>query len=367
MLLRFVYVISLLLIAFLSSGCHVARFFYFNFADIHDHKKFPAAYVPASSQPFHFTELPAPIANLPNEVKRKDRLYSFERALRKSGTVAFLVIRRDTILYEKYFHSYKTQSVVPSFSVAKSFVSALVGFAVQDGFIGSVQDPITRYLPELNAAAGFDKITIEHVLDMRSGIRFVESYINPFGNVAKYYYGLNIKKYIPSLEIERPAGEATNYISVNTQLLSLIVERATNIKLNEYLAAKIWQPLGMEYDASWSMDSRRHQTIKAFCCLNARARDFAKFGRLYLNRGMWNGQQLLSADWVRTSTNFNRNRNGNYYSYQWWRVGRHYMADGILGQFIYVNTDKNIVIVRLGKRYGGIRWGQLFEQVAELN
>ncbi|MFN7118054.1 MAG: serine hydrolase domain-containing protein [Saprospiraceae bacterium] len=391
----------LLLPLLLLNSCHVGRFFYWNFADARDYKKFPSRPLEKSTQPFHFKEVANKnLVKLPKEIELKGKKYTFDQAMEKSGTLAFLVIRNDSLLHEKYYFNYDTASIVPSFSVAKSFVSALMGIAIDEGYIKSVKEPITNYLSDLDKTK-FGNITIEHVLNMRSGIEFNESYFNPFGDVARYYYGLNLKKYINKHKVGQP-DQNFDYISLNTQLLGLIIEKATGQKLYDYLQAKIWQPLGMEYDASWSIDSKKHDTVKAFCCINARARDFAKFGRLYLHNGNWNGQQIVSADWVRQSTVFEQNINNFIYSYQWWHNvdvkewsdtlllnGPHrivdgtnannervkyavqpandYFAEGILGQFVYVNPAKNIIIVRLGKKYGNIGWGRFCKAIAEQN
>ncbi len=310
--------LSVVLFSFALASCHVGRFFIWNFADISDYKKFPHQPVNKGTNPYQFITVGENKSlKLPTDVTRKKKHYAFDNALAASGTAAFLIIRNDSLLYEKYFNNFHQESIVPSFSAAKSFVSALVGIAVDEGKIKNVQDPITNYLTELDKNK-FGAITIEQVLDMQSGIRFNENYMNPFADVGKYYYGRNLRKYITKLKIKEPPGRHFDYLSVNTQLLGMIVERATGQPLNEYLQEKIWKPLGMEFDASWSVDSRKHKEVKAFCCLNARARDFARFGRLFLNNGNWDGRQIISQQWVNASTTFDKAKNGFKYSYQWW-------------------------------------------------
>jgi CubicO group peptidase (beta-lactamase class C family) len=235
------------------------------------------------------------------------------------------------------------------------------------------------------------------VLNMRSGIRFNESYINPFGDAAKYYYGRNLPKYVAKMKVAQAPDQEFDYISGNTQLLGMIVARATKRPLAQYLQEKIWQPLGMEFDASWSLDSRRHDTEKAFCCLNARARDFAKFGRLYLNKGVWEGRQVVPRAWVEASAYAHSTTAGNYfmYGYQWWHTNRSelatdttgrgwlrkinstpprvlrpfgdFFAEGILGQFIYVHPESGFILVRLGKKEGPISWSEIGRGIAQMN
>ncbi len=390
-----------ILLSVTLSSCHVVRFFTLNFADIGDYKKFPKKEISKGETRFYFSPSAGSMPVFPASVAYKDNKYDFETFLEKSGTVAFLLIRNDTLLYERYPGKYEQDVIVPSFSVAKSFVSALMGIAIDEGYVKSVEDPVTRYLPELNER-DFGKITIVDLLDMRSGIRFNEGYVNPFGDVAKYYYGTNLNKYVRKLKTERPPGEAFEYRSVNTQLLGMIISRATSRPLSQYLQEKIWSRLDMEYDASWSIDSRKHQTEKAFCCINARARDFARLGRLYLHEGNWNGEQIVSKAWVRRSVMFDQPKNEFRYSSQWWHnrifyepadsatltglyqsiqvngssgamykmlaapAGDFY-ARGILGQYVYVLPEKNIVIVRLGKTRKHVDWDRFLREIALMN
>lgn len=350
------------------AGCHVGRFFIYNFADIQDYKKFPSMRVELDPTvtPFTFATLPDS-ALLRPKVTIEDKRLSLQDLMKKTGTVALILIKNDTILMEEYRHPKGEEVIVPSFSVAKSFTSALVGIAIAEGHIKSVDQSIRDYVPELPEDP-FQAITIEHLLEMRSGLKFNESYVNPFGHVATSYYGTNLKQFTKTLKAEEPPNKSFNYISINTQLLGWAVENATGKKLATYLAEKIWQPLQMEYDASWSLDSRRHQTAKAFCCINARARDFAKFGRLYLNYGRWGDQQVIPREWVEQSTDFTLGKSGKY-RYQWWRRSGAYKTDfyaqGILGQYIYINREENVIGIRLGKRYGKMGWVNFFRSLTQ--
>jgi CubicO group peptidase (beta-lactamase class C family) len=255
---------------------------------------------------------------------------------------------------------------VASFSMAKSYVSALVGVAVGEGLIKDVNDPITDYIPELKKN-GLEDITVRHVLQMTTGIHHAESYFNPFAGVAKSYYGKHLRKQVLRLKQDYEAGEKFNYQSINTQLLGEILVRATGRTLTDYLQEKIWGHIGTEYPASWSIDQKNDGIEKAFCGINATARDFAKFGRLYLRQGDWEGKQLVPKDWVAESTKID-SANGAWtgYQYQWWLPSPEgdFMAEGHLGQFIYVNPEKEIVIVRLGQNYGKVGWKKVFRGLA---
>jgi CubicO group peptidase (beta-lactamase class C family) len=252
--------------------------------------------------------------------------------------------------------------------MAKSVISILIGIALEEGHIQSLMEPITNYIPEL-IPNGFEKVRIEHLLQMTSGLKYNESYFNPFGDVATFYYGTNLRKAIAKMKLKEVPGNHFEYQSGNTQLLGLVLERALKGKtITAYLEEKIWQPLGMEFSASWSIDRKKNGLEKAFCCLNARARDFAKLGRLYLKNGDWNGKRIVSAEWVMQSTRIDTtNGSAWFYQYQWWLPTKNgdFTARGILGQYIYVNPEKELIIVRLGKKQGGVHWMTMLPALAK--
>lgn len=359
--------IMLVLIILLTNltSCKISRFVLYNFADITDYKKFPKRNLTSNEQKFYFEN--AKSQDIPSNIKFDDDFSSFEEYLEKNKTVAFLIIKNDTIQYENYFNGYDETSIVASFSMAKSVLSILVGCAIDDGLIKTVDEPITNYIPELKKN-GFEKVTIEHLLQMTSGLDFNESYYNPFGDAATFYYGRNLRKSIAKSTLKNEPGNNFEYVSGSPQILGLVLERALKNKtMSDYFQDKIWSQIGMEYDASWSIDKKKNGLEKTFCCINARTRDFAKIGRLYLNNGKWNNKQIVSKNWVKQSTKVDtENGSASNYQYQWWlpSLSGDYMAQGILGQFIYVNPNKNLIIVRLGKDYGNTNWSNLFIKIA---
>lgn len=366
--MRFLRPVTLLLLALLLDGCTVGRFVKWNFADRRDYRKFPTRPLPASPEPFQY---PVAVKEIgPRTANYKGKQIPFDTWLEKHKTTAFLVIRNDTIVYERYFKGYDEGHVHPSFSMAKSVVSMLIGTAIADGLIRDVHQPIVDFIPELKAN-GFEGVTIEHVLQMTSGIDFKESYVNPFGTVAKFYYGRQLEKYTLKLKLKRAAGTEWEYVSGDTQLLGLLLTRALRAKgdqrtLTEYLNQRLWQPLGMEHASSWSVDKKKNGLEKAFCCINAPARDFAKLGSLYLHKGQWRGKQLVPRHWVETSTKPDTANGGvNFYRYQWWLPGTPgaFNAEGILGQFIYVDPANDLVIVRLGGGYADVPWTRVFREI----
>lgn len=359
--------VILVLLGAIVSSCHVGRFFIYNFADIRDHKKFPYREIGKDSISFQFYETAEERA--PRHVTVNEEQIAFDDYLEDNKTVAFLIIQRDTILYENYFRRYDRESVVPSFSMAKSVISLLLGCAIDDGYIQSENVPVTIYLPELKER-GFDKVTIRHLLQMTSGLDYSENYYSPFSKAAKDYYGRQLRKDLQKVKLEKEPGENFKYTSGTTQLLALVLERSLpeDQTISGYLEQRIWKPLGMEYPATWSVDRKGEKGMeKAFCCLNARARDFAKIGRLYLNEGKWNGRQIVSSDWVEKSTALDTAEgSASFYQYQWWMPtpGKDFMANGHLGQYVYVYPEKELIIVRLGKNYGDAGWWKFFPKLA---
>lgn len=360
-----IYLLAAALLTLSFSSCKLGRFVYYNFANITDHKIFPSREIAAPETAFVF-----PKGNPMREPKAAmvaDKETDFDDMLANSRTVAFLIIQNDSIQYEKYFNKYDDESIVASFSMAKSILSILVGIAIDEGRINSVDEPIINYVPELEKN-GFGEVTIKQLLQMTSGMKFNESYTNPFGDAATYYYGTNLRKALKNAKLDFAPGEKFSYRSGQTQLLGLVLERALKDQtISSYLEEKLWQPMGMEFDATWSLDRKKNGLEKTFCCLNARARDFAKIGRLYLNEGSWEGKQLVSKDWVKASTQLDTTENSRwFYQYQWWMPTKDgdFMAQGILGQYIYVNPDKNMIIVRLGEKEGNVDWTEYLPEIA---
>lgn len=352
----------------LLSSCTISHMLVHNFSDIRDYKRFPSRPLKASPDAFRFTPGdPATLAGLDLRITHDGRRRYMDSLLEESKTVAFLIIRNDSMLYENYFRRYTADSWVASFSMAKSYTSALLGIALEEGKVHSVDDSITTYLTELRGK-GLQNITIRNLLQMTAGLDHKENYFNPFAGVAKLYYGHNLRTYIK--HHTRPGdqpGLAFDYQSIQSQLLGMIVERATGEHLTDYLQKHIWGPAGMESDASWSTDRKKNGMEKAFAGINATARDFAKFGRLYMHKGNWNGKQLVPGHWVEESTKVDASHGSAwYYQYQWWLPSKEgdFYAAGHLGQFIYVYPAKNLIIVRLGKKSGGVNWPVAFRELA---
>ena len=368
----------LFLIVFLSikySPVYVYRMITMHVADVYDYKNFENRIIQGSKSPFIFKEKgeEAYVESLFSERVSNSGFNSFTEWAENSQTTALIFIRRDTIIYEKYFNGFSRESYFHSQSMAKSFVSFLIGAAIDEGLIKSVDDPMTIYIPELlGRDPGFEKITIRNLLEMRSGLKYNMDFLPlinihaPWNDEVIGYYHPNVRKILlEKLEIESPAGEAFEYNNYNTSYLGLIIERATGKTVSEYIEERLWSQI-MEYDALFSIDSKESGFEYMPSRLIARAIDYARFGRLYLEKGHWNGQQIISEDWTIRSTQedksisrdnypdwLGRGCKHNYYSYQWWGNTDcdstfRFFANGNLGQNIYVIPDKGIIMVHCG-------------------
>ncbi|MCY3412844.1 MAG: serine hydrolase [Candidatus Heimdallarchaeota archaeon] len=353
-------------------------------ADVGDMNRFDSAPISKSNQPYNFSyDLDDTwIEGLFEKQVDIDDLNDY---LEKRDTSAFIVIINDSIRYEKYFADYQRDSLVTSFSVAKSFVSSLIGIAIDKGQINAVTDPITEFLPELiDRDDRFSSITIENLLMMSSGIKYKETgFIN--GDDSKTYYWPDLRDLaINYTEIEGNPNEVFHYNNYHPLLLGLILERATGQSVSSFLHNTLWSRIGTEFDASWSVDASGYEKMESG--LNARAIDFAKFARLYLNLGLWEGEQILSSSWVSTSTSPLVHENyeeyyseyedyifddtTGFYSYMWWGKGDDYLAMGNLGQFIYISPLNDLIILRFGESYGSLGgslpWIKMFHEFANL-
>ncbi|MFK7897312.1 MAG: serine hydrolase domain-containing protein [Myxococcota bacterium] len=285
---------------------------------------------------------------------------SLEDFIALSDTSAFLVIQDGQVIYERYAHGDRVDSLHTSFSVAKSFTSALIGIALGEGKIESLSDPIRKYLPELTSKT-FDGVTIRHVLQMSSGVRFNEKYTDPDADINRMIGmvpPMSYLEYINTLAREHAPGTFNHYASINTQLLGILLIRVTGEPLTEYMTRKLWHPLGMEHPGLWTLDSDGNEL--AMGGLAASARDYAKLGLLYMQEGKRDGAQLLPSGWAKESVTPNQahlmpgenpgSSNTAGYMYQWWTPRKwdgDFLARGIWGQGIYVHPGNRVVIVKL--------------------
>jgi len=328
---------------YILKGIWVVYLHGYNTAYIDDFEFFENEEIPASTNP-----QPWPIHKSYNTVEATKKLSKTNEEL---GTIAFLVIKNDSIWYEKYAEDFGKDSQTNSFSMAKSITSALLGKAIDDGHIKSLEQPVSDFYPQYKGMG----LTVGDLSSMSSGLDWDESYSNPFGMTARAYYDSNLSETILKLKVVEIPGLNFKYLSGNTQLLAMVLEKATKKKLAGYLYDSFWQPMGFEESALWQVDDKENRLVKAYCCIGSNARDFARFGKLYKNNGKWNGQQLLDPSFVAKSIKL-RFVESPEYGYGFWLSDfmekEIFAMRGILGQYVIVIPKDDLIIVRLGHQIG---------------
>ena len=362
-----------------TSRSQLARSVVWGESDVDDHRRFPARTVGAGPDRFDFRR-PAGGSRVPPPQVRRigvqdgDRRVErdLEQFLAASDTTAFLIVKGDTLLYEGYFNGAGHDSVQTSMSIAKSVLAALVGIAIGEGRIASVDDPITRYVPELaERDRRFGQITLRHLLSMTSGLRYEEAG-TPWSDDTATYYAPDLRALaLRGTEVVEAPGRRFHYNNFNPLLVGLALERATGTPVATYLERKLWQPLGMEADGSWSLDSGRSGFEKMESGVNGRAADFARFGLLFARDGDWRGRQLVPRSWVRdpslVKTGFAGGPASSYRHFWWVQDDRRppaVLAVGKYAQHIFVVPDSDLVLVRFGRDDGYRHWPELLGDLA---
>jgi len=278
-----------------------------------------------------------------NSVNATKRLKATNNEL---GTVAYLIIKNDSILYEWYAEDYSKDSKTNSFSMAKSITTSLLGKAVKDGYIKNLDQPISDFYPQYKGST----TTVGDLSSMASGLDWVESYTSPFSVTARANYDDDLAETILNQKVTKTPGKEFEYLSGSTQLLGMVIQKATGKQLANYLSESFWQPLGAKSDALWQLDDDENKLAKAFCCISSNARDFARFGKLYKDHGKWNGNQILDSTFVATATQ--SRFSGQPYGYGFWISDyndKHtFTMRGILGQYVITIPEENLIVVRLG-------------------
>ena len=280
---------------------------------------------------------------------------------------SLLIIQNDTIKYEYNSDKVNNKTLHASYSIAKSFTSTLIGIAIDEGHIQSEKEVVIKYIPELKDEPYAEQLTIEHLLNHTSGIKY------NLAMDATIYYGRNSLKALNKIKFECIPGTKQHYLNINSELLGIILKRATGISPSAYLEDKIWKPIQMCANGVWSVDEKNHFE-KSFCCIGATALDYAKFGRLYLNKGLWNGNQIISESWYNKSISRDTS-NGSSFNYNYcWHVGLKeygdFMAIGLYNQHIYINPNKKLLIVVFNDKEKALaaerlNWWHFFRQIAD--
>ena len=333
---------------FLTGNEYVVKAFSMTYAkgktgvDIDDYKSFDNRLVLSGRyQPWYKSETIA--------LKMSDRL---EKENEKFGTIAFLVIQHDEIILEKYYEGYNTKSYSNSFSMAKTIVTILMQKAIQEGYIKGLNQKVGDFFSHFNEGDNA-KLTIGDLSSMSSGLDWEEAYSSPFSTTAKAYFGDDLKSLIMGLNVVEEPNKEWKYLSGNTQLLAMIISKATGRTLSAYASEKLWKPMGASTDALWMLD-KANGDEKAYCCFNSNARDFARFGKLWLQKGNWKGNQIIDTSFVNLSVKpvFEKT---DYYGYSWWLENNAFgtetfMMRGLNGQYVVVIPEYDLIIVRLGHK-----------------
>ena len=325
-------------------------------------KIFPTREIKASKNP---KPLKRNIKTLPETFFFEGEEKNLQEYLDYFWSDGMIVLHKNEMVYENYWLGNNENKRHISWSVAKSFISALVGIAYEEGLIDSLDDPVTKYLDDFKET-GYDDVTIKDILQMSSGVLFNEDYadydsdINRFGRAVAT--GTSMRDFSKTLTREREPGTYMHYVSINTQVLGFLLQEVTNKSISQYLYNKIWNPLGMEDSAYFILDDVKDEF--ALGGLNATLRDYAKFGLLYLQNGRWNDNQIISKQWIEDSHSTDgihlvpgeRETSSNPwgYGYQWWVPGfpdTDYTASGVYNQYIYIDPLSEIVIAKTSSNY----------------
>ena len=282
-----------------------------------------------------------------NTIDESDKLNELND---KRKTKSFLVIKNDSILFEKYYDGHKQTDISNSFSVAKSIVTSMLGKAIMEGKIKSLDQPVSDFFEEYKNGLA-SELTVGDLASMSSGMKWNEKYYSVINITSESYFTDDLRSVILGQEIENKPGKGFRYSSGDTQLLAMIIEKATGTSLSNYLSQKFWDPMGAENLALWQIDSEESGMEKAYCCIAATARDFARFGKLYIDKGKWGDTQILDSSFVELSLNpvFD---DSPFYGYGWWLYEyegkKVFTMNGHRGQFVISFPDENIIIVRQG-------------------
>lgn len=347
--------IPILVLSSSISACHLVKSVVYLRPDHHDDRKFSQQEISSSSNvedlEYHETQLD------PNTISlsyKNGEAVNLSEMLDNDLTNAFLIMKDGKILLERYYNKYDVDKTHGSFSVSKAMLATMLGLVLEEGLITSYQDQITKYIPELlENDPNFGEISIQHLFEMTSGIKVRGKDANPFGDLAKTYYGNNWGRFMRTIELDTIAGVRHQYNQTDAELLSLILTRVTGKSIASYFSEKVWQPIGAN-TAFWST-YKSDDLVKGFCCISARVQDFAKFAQLYLNEGKWKGVQIISPDWIAFTTNKTPvESKWNFSFHRFWFPAndnyKDYTAQGYNGQMIYINPTENIAILRFGKK-----------------
>jgi len=380
-ILRSIVIIALLFVGIIIfsvvyySPEYMYRVIRYGESDVNDYNIFPERIIQHSARPYHYEKKDNNhLEDLVINYKYNNKEYekTLMDLLEDTKTTSFIIIHDDKIIFEQYLNGYDRDSINTSFSSVKSIVSLLIGIAIDEGYINSEKQSIAEYIPELENTS-FEEITIEDLLLMRSKIQYKEGGLW-LGDDAKTYYLPDLRELaINHINIDKNYNYSFHYNNYHPLLLGIILERSTGQSVSNYLEEKLWKKLGTEYTASWSLDSNKSGFEKMESGLNFRTIDFVKIGSMLLHMGKWNGEDIISEEWMNKSIIAEFPLNEGYYTnsflekmdvgykYMWYssentKGGYDYFAYGKYGQLLYISPMNNIVIARNGTETGKVDW-----------
>lgn len=370
----------LVLLVTITSCTFTSRYVFLNVPDVYDYKKLPYRTIKNTGENnlsfVRFNDSGIPPFYFNNTI-----ITDLDYFLEESMTTAFIVIRNDSILYENYFNGHDSETFCKAFSASKVFISALIGIAIRDGLILSLEEPVMKYIPEIRDKR-FASLTIGDCLSLTSGINTNNKQAFPWHDKVRIYYTRDLRALISKIDFGKVSGKEFYAEEWSPVILGLILERATGITVSAYLEEKIWKPLGMEGEALWVTDRNKDGLEASNSGLTAKAIDFARFGSLYLKNGSLNGKNLIPESWIdrttladTTSLSFYRkieHYEGRdvYFNSMWWGLRKNnkdveYAANGHFGQRIYVSPERKVVVVRFGTRDANVDWTSFIMRLVE--
>ncbi|QIL39903.1 serine hydrolase [Pedobacter sp. HDW13] len=333
------------------------------------YKIFPQELVHKSDSAFHFIRPTTQRNDLDtlHVLDGKNQSVTLKEYLKNGSINAFLVIRNDSVLYERYDKGYSDSTLTTIFSGAKSMISIMIGQALNEGKIRHLNDKVTDYIPELKTNRAFKQITLKNLIDMKSGLDFQDAVGGVlkafFSDEAKYYYTDDVQAELMKVKLVNKPGTVWKYKSIDPILLGWVLKKATGQSVAEYFESHVWKKIGAEYNATWGLD-RVNGITNTASRFQVTAIDWAKIGRLYLNKGKYNSQQLVPEDWVNQSVNIGTEKPASAkgwqqsaHHYLWWipQAGENgdYAAEGMLGQRLYIDPKTNTIIVQFADHGAG--------------
>jgi CubicO group peptidase (beta-lactamase class C family) len=363
-------------------GKYFYRYLILNLPDISDYKGYPSLQINKSETPFEFKsgEKISIDYTVPLRYKGKVTNRNLPELLKETKTTSFIVIKNDRLLFEEYYRGHSRATPHIMYSGTKSFISALIGIAIEEGHIKSTKEPVSQYFPEFDGKPE-GEATINDLLNMTSGYKYVEGDF-PWHDDGKALFTANILKTVMkhTSSIENP-GMFHHYNNYNYLLLGLILRKATGVSASEYLEKKIWKKIGTEYDALWTLDNKSHKIERAMSGLAMRPVDLAKFGRLYLQGGKFENKAVVPASWILETTKVDTRfiyhsnfytaygmiqgmpwfKKGGYYKGGFWGYSENgkdycYSVAGLLGQIMHIAPAKKLIVIRTGETEDNVDW-----------